>query len=481
MNRAPCYDVPKHHTNLWRDHAARSSQAKTVGVKGDARVAGFSEAWQPELFHRLYSESPREVAAEQRSRASAVRERLHALASELPEFETLRKQTVRSPLWAGMAAGALAENVLTALPAHATDADKARSMLEGLRSLADATGQHERLAARIGEAAAASIAANLETEDAARALNETAVRVALRAGVAAAQKAIDDAQAALGAFGWGTSVCDAGAPVDPGLAIELARRVASSETLRRIVALAGRLTMTARAKRATRTEYARSEVVGVEPTGDVERLLPCELVSLTDPTMTSALYRRLLEKSALGYQLRGKEKEGRGPIVVLIDQSGSMRDGEGEKDVWAKAVALALLDTARAERRAFGVVLYNAGVASAELFPKPEDLDARKLLDLIARRPEGGTNYAPAFAQALSWIEGAGTFKRADIVHITDGDAPDALAASTRERAKAIGAHVYGIGIGGVGPALRAWSDDVAEIRDVSADAPAVDLIFDSI
>ena len=168
---------------------------------------------------------------------------------------------------------------------------------------------------------------------------------------------------------------------------------------------------------------------------------------------------------------------------------GAGRGGAGvasltvqDRDVWAKAVALALLDAARAEKRAFGIVLYNGGVTESRLFPHPAESDPRAILDMLSRRPAGGTKFAPAIGQALSYIEGAGTFKRADIVHVTDGNAGVAEAPAMRARAKAAGVHIFGIGIGGdVGPALVDWSDDVAQIRDVSADAKAVDLIFDGI
>lgn len=482
MNRAPCYDVPKHHQNLWDEYTDSTLKAEDVGTFGDSRAAGFSDAFLPEMFHRLYAEAPREVSAESRARSAAVRARLHDLASELPEFSTLRKQTVRSPMWAGMAATAVAESVAETLPARApkTDADEARRVLAGLQACANESPEAEAaFAAHVARAEGASRGADVATVETAVEIDESAVRTALRAGIEAAQKSIDDAQDALNAFGWGTGTGGENVHHSPAVAVELARRVASSETLKKIVALAGRLTMIARAKRASRSPYARSEVVGLEPTGNIERLLPCELVALADPLSTAALYRKLLEHSALGYQVQGKEAEGKGPIVVVIDQSGSMT--EADRDVWAKAVALALLDAARAEKRAFGVVLYNGGVVASQLFPHPAESDPRAILELLSSAPAGGTDYAPAIGKALDFIETAGSFKRADVVHITDGSARADGAPAARARAKAIGCHLFGIGIGRIGSALNAWSDDATEIRDVSADSPAVDLIFDSI
>ncbi len=483
MDRAACFIVPRHHRNLWREYADRATEATRVADAGDTRAAGFGDGFLPELYHRLYAEQPREVADEERQMgATAVRHKLHALASELPEFDTLRKQTVRDPMWAGMAACALGERVAGAMPRRVPtpDADAAHQMLEGLLSLA-AEGPEAALAfATHIERAQANVDVADEAVGAqAMGLDDTAIRNALRAGIAAAAQTIDDANAALSAFGWGSDVGGSASAKDPGVAVELARRVRSSATLQRIVELAGRLTMTARAKRASRTEYARSEVVGVEQTGDISRLLPCELVALADPLQTAALYRRMLERSALGYKVSGTEPSAKGPIVILIDQSSSM--SEGGKDEWAKAVALALLDAARAERRAFGIVLYNSGVAEARMFPVAADVDPRVLLDLLSSAPYGGTSYAPAMTQALDWISMAGTFSKADVVHITDGDASTSGADLALVRAKELGVTIFGIAIGFSGPGLTAWSHEVTAIRDISSDTVAVDLIFDAI
>ena len=62
--------------------------------------------------------------------------------------------------------------------------------------------------------------------------------------------------------------------------------------------------------------------------------------------------RSLLERQILQYQLSGAETLGRGPLVLLLDKSGSM---DGTKDLWATALSLALLEHAQAERRPFAI------------------------------------------------------------------------------------------------------------------------------
>jgi len=68
---------------------------------------------------------------------------------------------------------------------------------------------------------------------------------------------------------------------------------------------------------------------------------------------------RAVQRQVLQYQLSGNEVLGRGPLVLLLDKSGSM---EGPKDTWATALALALLEHAHAERRPFALIDFNGSV-----------------------------------------------------------------------------------------------------------------------
>jgi Mg-chelatase subunit ChlD len=481
MKRAACYDVPLWHTTLYHEQREATASAARAAVEttGDARAAGFSDGFMPELFHRLYSESPSEVPEESRGMAAKARAKLHALASELPEFDGLRKRTMLDAQWASLATDTIAEAVANVLPARQTpapDADAANRLLDALQSLfgADVTdptlvAELERASDAVGVAGAAVLAQ-------AESLDESAIRTALRRGIDRAHDALSEAGEVLDVFGMGEGA-GSSSRAHPGVACELARRVRNSSKLKTIAELAGRLQATARAKRATRSEYARSELVGVEQTGDVARLLPSELGALADPLRTADLVRRLGERSALGYSVRGREKSARGPILVLLDVSGSMR---GARDTWAKAVALAIADIARTERRAFGLATFNGGLVDTYLAADATG-SPLPLLDILSTDPDGGTSFEPPTSWALGRIADASSrakFARADVVLVTDGKASDD-AVAFRKRADATGVHVFGIQIGqDARGALKSWAHDVASVDDVSRDTEATDLLF---
>ncbi len=468
------YEVPGYHRDLFAEQKTKAIDK--TGAEGDKKAAGFSGGFLPELFHTLYAAAPSPI--KKPAPGAAVRKRIHDLVQALPEFETLRKQTVRDPLWSTMATGALGSSVTKALPERTSlpDADAANRILEGLQSLKqEGVNVPEDLLAKAEGTAAGQAFAT--AEQAIDDLGDTALRTALRAGIEEAGQQIADAEAAMTALGYGTGT-GANTFRNPAVAVELARRVASSQTLKKIIAVAGRLTATARAKRASRTNYARGEYVGVEPTGSLARILPSEMVHLASPLGTALLHRKLMEKAALGYSVRGKEKAAKGPIVICIDQSGSM---DGDKNIWAKAVALALLDAARHEKRAFAIVLYDTLVGQVLDCPHPDRVDPSHILTMLSSFTGGGTSFGPPMNFALNTIKKSPIFNKADIVHLTDGEADSTGGKAFKKACAEVGCTVYGIAIGTPGHSLQYWSDSVTVINDVSRDTAAVDTIFDNI
>ena len=137
--------------------------------------------------------------------------------------------------------------------------------------------------------------------------------------------------------------------------------------------LAGRFKRIAASKRRQKVRHGADEVTDIEMGADLGRLLPSELVKLTHRTHRMLLLKNLLERQAMQYQLVGNEPLGKGPLVVLLDKSGSM---DGPRDIWATALSLALLDQAHRERRTFALlafdyrVKFEAVVKPGEPFPK---------------------------------------------------------------------------------------------------------------
>ncbi len=264
------------------------------------------------------------------------------------------------------------------------------------------------------------------------------------------------------AFGPGSGSPQAGARPQCEQVRSLAAMLRDSARLRRIAQLAGRFKRIAGAKRRSRVRHGADELVDVEQGAEIARLLPGELAALLHPHTKLMALRNLHERQCLQYRLEGTETLGRGPLVVAIDKSGSM---EGERDVWATAVALALLDAAQAEGRPFGLLCFD-GAVKHEVLVMPGDGLPEAALFVPA---DGGTDIDNVVGRGLEIIEQrAGDLRTADIVLITDGASNSENAGELRERAWRLGVTELGVAIDVEPRQLAPWCDQVVAASDMS-------------
>jgi len=153
--------------------------------------------------------------------------------------------------------------------------------------------------------------------------------------------------------------------------------------------------------------------------GDVQRMLPQEMVNLADERLKLLFYARMCERRLLTYQLRGREyrdgerKRG-GPVVALLDSSGSM---SGEPELAAKALLLALSRRLSEERRPLRALMFSVDVESYDLY----DPGGRsQFLELLCKTFGGGTDFDAALRQGIKSLSEP-EWQGADILFITDG------------------------------------------------------------
>ncbi len=239
--------------------------------------------------------------------------------------------------------------------------------------------------------------------------------VGRRALERAAEEAVDQ-ETALKAFGWGRE--DGTGLVNAWTAekIELAKKLREFPKLREIAQMAGRFVNIAREKQRSKTEYFRQEVAGIETGNEIADLVPSEFLLLTDPDLEYLFYKKYFERELTQYRMQGRTPEGRGPIVVAVDVSGSMF---GAPNIWASAVALALFAIARDQNRDFRLLLFNTKVVGEASVLKGQRA-GEDLIRLLLVGPSGGTAYEPPLSRALDVFLEA-EFKRADLIFITDG------------------------------------------------------------
>ncbi|WP_029421716.1 VWA domain-containing protein [Alicyclobacillus macrosporangiidus] len=210
-----------------------------------------------------------------------------------------------------------------------------------------------------------------------------------------------------------------GKPVSGKERLELAEALRTLPKLREIAKMAGRMQTIALRKRKNRTQHPPSEVVNITLGDDLANLLPSELVLLADPQTEDEFLRRFAEKQLLQYELNGFEREGQGPIIVCIDESGST---QGPVEMWEKGIALALFAIARREKRAFAVVHFGSRhEIFVQKWNRPKEATPAELVEMASHFFNGGTDFEQPLREAVQVMDEA-SFKKGDIVFITDGE-----------------------------------------------------------
>jgi uncharacterized protein with von Willebrand factor type A (vWA) domain len=262
----------------------------------------------------------------------------------------------------------------------------------------------------------------------------------------AAREDVDTAQSMSAGLGMGA----AGAPIDPQTFREHFNRVRSDSTLRAILNMAGRMIVMAKALQRQKVKHGRDDVVGVELGGDIGRLIPTELLALNSGIEGIELLalQRIAERRAMCREYRGVEKKGRGPIIVTVDESGSM---SGPKIIAAKALALAMAWLAHHQRRWIMLAGFSGGSEGTRLIAPPGKLDQAALMDWCAHFYGGGTTLDVPLDRVPSWYDEARAPEgKTDCILITDAivSAPRQLIENYKAWAARAKAQTYAIVIG---------------------------------
>lgn len=198
------------------------------------------------------------------------------------------------------------------------------------------------------------------------------------------------------------------------------------------------------------TRYSKGELYGYEEGSDLERIVPSELAMPED-----LFYVRLAESQLLLYQKQIKESLG--PIYLLLDKSGSM---DGEKILWAKAVALALYSRARRENRDFYLRFFdNIPYPLIKVIKNAKSKDVIKMIEYIGKiRGGGGTDISRSVISACEDIKEGHVKGVSEVIILTDGE--DKIAETTVRRSlKDANATLISVMIRGDNADLRRISD----------------------
>ncbi|NOY92822.1 MAG: VWA domain-containing protein [Deltaproteobacteria bacterium] len=232
-----------------------------------------------------------------------------------------------------------------------------------------------------------------------------------------------------------------------------------------------------------RTAHVPAETRGIERSGQIARMLPVEASMLGHPKLKLVWHARRAERALLTYRLEGTEvkrtwtereievqverrrpRPERGPIIAVIDTSGSMH---GLPERVAKAIVLEAAKTAHAERRRCFLYAHSGPgqVLEHELDLSPDGVG--RLLEFLGFSFGGGSDETTVMAKVVARLK-ENEWSKADVVVVSDGEWPTpASLVRSVESARENGTRFHGVQIGNRGrTGLHAICDPVHVFQD---------------
>lgn len=441
---------------------------RDVEIEGSKRQPAYAE-FMTDIFAGMYKYAPALRPEDQTQPGTEWMDKIYNEISQLPEWKNLRERTRMNSSASAEATSEFCLQFMDAIPDQRKKPDK--------KDKQDDPGQKsDQGQPQQPQGGGQGNNQNTKQQQDPSGLDMSKIRQAARNACKKATETADNHNSAMSAFGQGN---DSGLKqtASPGMKKKLAEKLVNDEHLRKIAELAGRFRRIALDKQKSKTRHGTDEISDITIGDDLARLIPAELMKLTHPTLKKDFFKRYLEKSLMQYQLRGKEKEGRGPLIVCVDESGTM---SGNRDVWAKAVAMALLHVAQKQKRKFFMIHYDSRVTRTDEFlGKTNPLE---IMDAISHYTGGGTEFEEPLNMAFQMIhKGKDTgYKKADIVFITDGQATvsDKFLEVFNAAKKLTNFQVIGIAIDCYDTdTLDKFSDKLIHVRQ-GKDEEALDVMF---
>ena len=200
--------------------------------------------------------------------------------------------------------------------------------------------------------------------------------------------------------------------------LRLGRMLREDRSIKEILETAGRWTITLK-RRFPRGGSAkgRNEVRSVDLGGELERLLPSELVLLRHPLLRRVVLARLVERRAMVTTMHGPKSLGRGPVIVVVDTSGSMGT---ERLKLAKSFCLALAMRCWETRRPFVMLTFGAPGELVETAFTSQDDFLRRLHGCLGMAFGGGTDFDGPLRRVCE-LATKKPWSQADAIFVTDG------------------------------------------------------------
>jgi uncharacterized protein with von Willebrand factor type A (vWA) domain len=177
------------------------------------------------------------------------------------------------------------------------------------------------------------------------------------------------------------------------------------------------------------------DVTGVELSDELELMLSDEVAFLAHPKLRGVWFQRFAEGQLATWKVQGTDIEHQdvrrealkrnpvpvrsGPIIVLLDTSGSM--SVGQREPMAKAVVLLLCQIAQKRDRRIFVVSFSGPGQTLDFEFTPDAAGLSGLADFLEWKFDGGTDVDEPLQRSLRKCQNESAWNSADVAIISDG------------------------------------------------------------
>jgi uncharacterized protein with von Willebrand factor type A (vWA) domain len=265
---------------------------------------------------------------------------------------------------------------------------------------------------------------------------------------------------------------------------KLSKKMLSNSRHRKMIDLLGRFKRMADSNMRTKTT-GQEELVGITMGDDLDNLLPEEIAEFMDPDTEVLFLDKFSNKNLLQYDAVSKEPEGRGDVVCVMDESGSMVDCKVDYDNdsirridVARSILFGLACVAKKSNRRLRLIRFDGG-AIETTFNSMEEV---MMFALEGNVKNGGTSYDNMLTKVME-VMTEERKKKSDVILISDGEAcidPDILKKYT-ELKQELSFKCVSLMIGDYGYELKKISDLVFNNltgNDLNANSSAMKSVF---
>lgn len=270
---------------------------------------------------------------------------------------------------------------------------------------------------------------------------------------------------------WGLE--DTGTAIAMGLEGKrrLLEAIRKSNKLKKLTDMIGKFRDVASTEQKKKSKTGKTDIESVTNGNRIEDLLPSEKMNLVMPQTRAMFYKNVTENKALVYKKTGIVSKDKGPIIAMIDTSGSIGDDE---EMWQKALSCAMIEIAQLQKRDYACIIYSHHADKPIIISKDE-VAPDKIIKIAETYHGGGTSFECPLNEALKLIE-TSQFKKADMVMLTDGESDISDEFMRRfnklKEEKDFSVHGILVNIGGGGrtstKSLDRFCDEVSKITDVA-------------